>query len=139
MSAITRTIMTLFFTVLALFSLASAVPLSLNRRDVWDPPVTYPTNGTIWTAGQTYTVTWDTSTKPAQVTNYEGIIYLRQGDATLIESPLAQGFNLTQGSVNVTVPANVTAGSNYMIVLMGDSGNWSNEFAIQATNSSANA
>lgn len=137
MSAVTRAIMTFFFAVMALFSLVSAVPLSLNRRDVWDPPVTYPTNGTVWTAGQTYNVTWDTSSEPTQVTNPEGVVYLRTGNTTLVDSPLAQGFNLTQGSVNVTIPANVTAGDDYIIVLMGDSGNWSNQFSIQTANSSA--
>ncbi|KAH7926746.1 hypothetical protein BV22DRAFT_1032613 [Leucogyrophana mollusca] len=118
-----------FLTFLTFFSLVSASPISVTQRDVWTPAVITPTTGTTWTAGKTYTVTWDTSSPPAQITNPNGQIYLRQGDATQ-SSPIAQGFALSAGEANVTVPANVTAGDDWRVVLFGDSGNWSNVFTI---------
>src|SRR6266550_3715915 len=66
---------------------------------------------------------------------------------SLIDNPLAQGFNITQGSVNVVVP-NVPPRTDYLVVceytrssrslwsspfalsVMGDSGNASPTFAI---------
>jgi len=118
-----------FFAFLTFFSLVSASPISATQRDVWTPAVITPTTGTTWTAGKTYTVTWDNSSPPTQITNPNGQIYLRQGDATQ-SSPIAQGFALSAGEVNVTVPTNVTAGDDWRVVLFGDSGNWSNVFSI---------
>jgi len=124
-----HTFSTVFAALLVLFSLASALPLT--RRDVWDPPVLTPTTGTVWTVGQSYNVTWNTTNPPAEITNTIGTVYLRQGDETLVDSPLAGNFSILLGSVEVTVP-DVTPGDDWIIVLMGDSGNWSPEFTIQA-------
>ena len=44
----------LFFTA-ALVSFVSAIPVA---RDVYVPPITYPTAGTNWTVNSTVTVTW---------------------------------------------------------------------------------
>lgn len=42
-----------------LSSLALASPLDVrDPLDVAAPPVTYPTQGVVWTPGQTQTVTW---------------------------------------------------------------------------------
>ena len=93
------------FSALALAAvsrLAAAVPIQ-GARDVWDPRMTYPNNSTVWTSGQTYTVTWlalshgppcitgpdvnnlrDTSDQPTHITNTVGLILLRFGE---IESP----------------------------------------------------
>ena len=39
--------------------LVSAIPLvARGSLDVASPPITYPTQGVVWTAGQTQTVTW---------------------------------------------------------------------------------
>ncbi|KIY45186.1 hypothetical protein FISHEDRAFT_5943, partial [Fistulina hepatica ATCC 64428] len=105
----------------------------ISKRDVWDPPITYPTTGTIWDVGSTYTVTWDTSDPPSQVTNYNGELllgYLEDGSENLmVGDPLAQNFNLTDGSVDITVP-DVATRDDYIVVLLGDSGNASPEFTI---------
>ena len=33
-------------------------PVAVEARDVWDPTMTYPTAGTVWESGKTYTVRW---------------------------------------------------------------------------------
>lgn len=121
----------LFFILLTLFSCVLCAPLSaVMKRDVWVPTITSPTSESTWVVGKKFYVTWDTSSKPAQVTNPDGKVYLRQGDATQSD-PIATGFSLDDGQVEVTVPADTTPG-DYMVVLFGDSGNWSGEFPIDA-------
>jgi len=51
------------------------------------------------------------------------------------EYPLATGFPLEAGSMNVIVP-DVQPGNNYIVVLFGDSGNASPEFTIVESESS---
>ncbi|TEB30565.1 hypothetical protein FA13DRAFT_1792164 [Coprinellus micaceus] len=46
------------------------------------------------------------------------------------EHPLASGFSLADGEVEVEIPADVESGENYFIVLFGDSGNVSPNFTI---------
>jgi hypothetical protein len=126
-----RALLTSFFILLTLFSCALCAPIStVMRRDVWVPTITSPTSACVWTVGGSYYVTWDTSSEPSEVTNPTGQVYLRQGDATQ-SNPIASGFPLTDGQVEVTIPEGTTAGT-YMIVLFGDSGNWSPEFQIEA-------
>ncbi|RPD57049.1 hypothetical protein L227DRAFT_578239 [Lentinus tigrinus ALCF2SS1-6] len=109
---------------------------SVGPRDVWAPTVTAPDAETVWTIGSTVTVRWDASHPPNRVTNYEGKLLLghfEDGDNTNehldIEHPLAEGFNLTQGHVKVKVP-DVKPSNHYIVVLFGDSGNWSPQFTI---------
>ncbi|PPQ64359.1 hypothetical protein CVT24_008428 [Panaeolus cyanescens] len=116
-------------TLLAAFAVSAALPAAdLEVRDVFVPPITSPTAGAIWTLGQTQTVTWDTSNAPVNITNKNGVIRLRRGGLT---SPLilAKGFNILDGSVEVTVPL-VVESTDYSIVLFGDSGNFSPQFTI---------
>ncbi|KAI0062229.1 hypothetical protein BV25DRAFT_660585 [Artomyces pyxidatus] len=122
---------TFFFTLAAtLFSLAAASPLAvLQKRDVYVPPVLYPHAGTVWKVGEQHNVTWNNTSPPAEITNPKGQIYLRKGDSTLMNMTLASKFNLADGRTEVTVP-DLTPGSDYRIVLFGDSGNWSPEFEI---------
>lgn len=51
-----------FFGVLAtfatLFSLVSAAPVDVFKRDVFVPPITYPHAGTVWAANSHHNVTW---------------------------------------------------------------------------------
>ncbi|KAF7979795.1 hypothetical protein HWV62_40844 [Athelia sp. TMB] len=122
----------LFFALLSALSLVSAAPLSLDTRDVYAPPVTYPHSGTVWKVGDKYTVTWDASNPPKQITNKIGEIYLRRGDTTILDKPLAKGFSILKGHQEITVPEDVKAGSDYRVVLFGDSGNWSEKFTIKA-------
>ncbi|KAG9316645.1 hypothetical protein JVU11DRAFT_2699 [Chiua virens] len=125
----------LFAALSSLFSLVLALPVvSPVMRDVWTPPITYPDANTEWVVGETYTVTWDTSNEPTEVTNPTGYIYLRHGDSTE-SNPIASGFPLTDGSIDVTVPADTQPDTDWMVVLMGDSGNWSPTFTILAASS----
>ncbi|KAL5524379.1 hypothetical protein ACEPAF_9519 [Sanghuangporus sanghuang] len=127
-SSMSRIYFLFFSFVITLVSLVSALPV--DRRDVWVPPITSPTEGTIWTIGNLVNVTWDTSTKPDQVTNPLGRVQLRK-DGHTSSDVLAEGFNLTDGSVEITVP-DVTPDFGYQVVLFGDSGNFSPEFEIVA-------
>jgi len=126
-----RALLTALFMLLTLLSCALCAPLSaMMKRDVWVPTITEPTYTSTWTVGGTFLVAWDTSSEPSQVTNPTGEVYLRQGDATQ-SNPIASGFALSDGEVEVTIPYD-TAPGEYMIVLFGDSGNWSDEFLIDA-------
>ncbi|TFK52278.1 hypothetical protein OE88DRAFT_1657453 [Heliocybe sulcata] len=119
-----------------------AAPLA--ARDVWDPPVTSPTSGTVWNVGETQTVTWDTSSPPSEVTSYSGQLVLgymdpnSAGEHLNLDSPLASGFNLTDGKVSFTVP-DVPTRSTYIVVLFGDSGNASPEFTINGGSASSSS
>ncbi|KAH9848913.1 hypothetical protein C2E23DRAFT_842087 [Lenzites betulinus] len=106
---------------------------SLERRDVFVPPVLYPHAGTVWVKGQRHNVTWDTTNAPVNITNKIGTILLRQGDLT---TPLilADGFDILLGRIEVTVPW-VLHGSDYSLVLFGDSGNFSPQFTITSSSS----
>ncbi|KAJ7486046.1 hypothetical protein B0H11DRAFT_1904557 [Mycena galericulata] len=118
----------------------SQTPLDLKaplaRRSVYSPPITKPDSSTKWAVGTEVDVTWSTSNAPQSITNREGKIvlgYLEAGDPSEhldLAHPLAQGFDIMDGHQAITVP-HVPSGSNYIIVLMGDSGNRSPEFTIE--------
>jgi len=126
---------------LAISMSASAAPVvlsSLSQRDVWVPPIITPNAETSWTIGSNQTVTWDTSNPPSQVSNPIGTLLLGHlepdgagGENLDVDHPLARNFSLYDGSVTITVP-NVVPGDNYIVVLIGDSGNASPEFKITA-------
>ncbi|KAF8968973.1 hypothetical protein BDZ97DRAFT_1654445 [Flammula alnicola] len=123
-----------FTAVLAFFALViQASPLS--RRDVITPNITSPTADSVWPVGSNQTVTWDTSNFPpvSQITNILGKVILGFNANNSLNldfnNPLAQNFNLTDGSVQVTVP-NVQPRNDYLIVLFGDSGDTSPAFSI---------
>ncbi|EPQ54041.1 hypothetical protein GLOTRDRAFT_139455 [Gloeophyllum trabeum ATCC 11539] len=99
--------------------------------DVWAPPITYPTDSTIWQVGWSNWVAWDTSNPPAHITNPNGTIYLVWDGEILFEDPgpLASGFSLMDGYVYFDVP-NVTASNEWRVVLIGDSGDVSPPFAL---------
>lgn len=48
----------LALTLLSALTLSSAAPLNSEKRDVYSPPVLYPTTGTVWYSGQRHNVTW---------------------------------------------------------------------------------
>ena len=39
-------------------TLATATPIADEARDIWNPKMTYPHNGTVWASGTTQNVTW---------------------------------------------------------------------------------
>jgi hypothetical protein len=110
----------------------------ITRRDVWAPPITEPSAGTIWQTDTDVTVTWDTSGEPQDVTNPTGTILLgfylangTGGENLDVDHPLASGFPLTDGQVTFEVPSTIEPGNNYIIALFGDSGNVSPQFTIE--------
>jgi hypothetical protein len=89
----------LFVFAVALLSFVGAAPLA--ARDIYVPPITYPKLGTHWKIGTSHTVTWyvrqpraelgslldclddrDNSNPPSEITNPDGVIFLRKGDQT---------------------------------------------------------
>ncbi|KAI0748736.1 hypothetical protein C8Q80DRAFT_756086 [Daedaleopsis nitida] len=111
----------------AICNVVYAAP-SAEAGNVWAPVITYPHHGTIWYTGQRHNVTWDASHPPMNLTNSTGEIWLRKSGVNT--KVLAQGFNLTLGRIEVTVPS-VKSGTNYKLVLYGDSSNTSQNFAIK--------
>ena len=67
-----------FTTILAAAAVVSAasVPATRATLDVWDLPVTKPTTGDVWHAGEKQVVTWDTSSLPSTASNQTGMILL---------------------------------------------------------------
>ncbi|KAH7097563.1 hypothetical protein BKA62DRAFT_423491 [Auriculariales sp. MPI-PUGE-AT-0066] len=103
---------------------------AIDSRDVWDPTIKVPNHKTVWHRGHTVTVKWETKDAPKNISNGSAI-YLRKGDKTLVDHPLAKGFDLRKGSKSIKIPKSIKPGKDYRIVLFGDSGNWSVEFTIQ--------
>ncbi|KAK0442643.1 hypothetical protein EV421DRAFT_570529 [Armillaria borealis] len=135
----------LMFAFVSVFTLVFAIPVNLDKRDVFVPPILYPHSGTVWTINQRHNVTWsgfvslmilptslivyrDTSNAPVNITNSRGIIMLRK-DNRATPLILAEGFDILLGRFEITVPW-VVQGDDYSLVLFGDSGNWSENFTI---------
>jgi len=121
----------LYLAFFALLASVSVFAAPVSNRDVFVPPVTYPHAGTVWKIGARHNVTWDTSNPPKSITNSKGMVILAKNGTLLdLDSPLAKGFNILKGHVEITVPK-VTPGSDYQIVVFGDSGNYGAKFTIK--------
>ncbi|KAJ7162746.1 hypothetical protein C8R43DRAFT_919652 [Mycena crocata] len=107
---------------------AKATPVGPTPLDVFVPPITFPTAGTVWVSKTQQNVTWDASGAPENISN-ESMLLLRHADVTATFI-LAKDFDLRAGSLEITVPWVLTA-TDYSLVLFGDSGNFSPEFTIQ--------
>lgn len=112
---------------------------TLDKRIVYNPPVTVPKTGTVWTAGDKHTVRWtvDQASIPAEAKNYKGIVKLGYIPADgsggyNLKWTLADNFPITDESIEVTLPSDLQTRQDYIIVLMGDSGNRSKKFTINA-------
>ncbi|KAI0313936.1 hypothetical protein OF83DRAFT_1064633 [Amylostereum chailletii] len=121
-----------------LFASALSTPpvnSTIVARSVWAPPVISPKQGNLWKVGSSQTVMWDTQNPPSRVTNYQGKLLLGFLDGSGSEEPrhhpLAQGFDLRDGQANIVVP-NVPSKDTYIAALIGDSGNVSPKFTIDA-------
>jgi hypothetical protein len=135
----------LLFFALGASAAPKAEPMQVSvqqiaRRDVWVPPIEEPTSQTTWYTGTQATVTWDASDPPQQISNPKGTILLgfllangTGGENLDVEHPLAQGFDLIDGEVSFGVPSNIEPGTNYIIALIGDSGNISPQFTIASS------
>ncbi|PSR70487.1 hypothetical protein EW026_g2705 [Hermanssonia centrifuga] len=123
-------------------AVASAVPtsgasiknLQPHQFDVYTPHITSPKAAEIWRVGENHTVTWNVASLDPQGLNTTGYLllgYLENDSENLdIQHPLAHNFLLGDGTVDLTVP-NVTTRDDYIVVLLGDSGNTSPTFIIQ--------
>ncbi|KAI8146392.1 hypothetical protein BJV82DRAFT_554400 [Fennellomyces sp. T-0311] len=114
--------------LLSLFSMAYAI--------VWNAPITIPNENTIWTAGKSYIVKWNTTTHDGQKIpdGVSGMIKLGYvEDGSLDEHlywDLAKDFPLNSGEQAICLPDGLEPKDNYIIVLMGNSGNASPKFTI---------
>ncbi|KAE9398967.1 hypothetical protein BT96DRAFT_920442 [Gymnopus androsaceus JB14] len=109
----------------------NAAPARRSALDVWDPTITSPVAGTVWTLGSTVNVTWSTADEPVNVSNGGRIVLaVNQFEALYLSPP----FNLAaaDGFFTVTVPENLIPGGDYQVVLFGDSGNIGPSFTIAA-------
>lgn len=122
---------------------ADSAAAELQKRIVYNPPVTTPSSNTVWHAGRTETVRWtvDQDDIPANAKNYEGTIklgYLSKEDKDggyHLYWTLASNFPITDGEADVTLPADLEPRDDYIIVLLGDSGNRSKKFTIKNSKS----
>jgi hypothetical protein len=128
-------------TILFLF----AFLLSMTSAIVINPTITTPNSGTKWRAGGSFIVKWDTTffDGTGQVPIPEGATgtiklgYL-EGDDQYNEHlfwDLATGFPLNSGAQRIDLPVELETKTSYIIVLMGNSGNASPKFTIQAARS----
>ncbi|KAI0335382.1 hypothetical protein GY45DRAFT_1333789 [Cubamyces sp. BRFM 1775] len=112
-----------------------AKPLYLLDRDSVSPPITYPTAGAVWKVGETQTITWDVAAlNGAQPSNPQGkillgVLYANGTERLDYDNPLVSGFPILGGNVSLTVPS-VSTGENYIICLLGSSGDISPSFTI---------
>ncbi|KAI0043943.1 hypothetical protein FA95DRAFT_1562764 [Auriscalpium vulgare] len=125
-----------FFALLALAAAAAtASPVSTVSDVVVSPAVTAPVAGAVWPVHSTQLVTWDTAHIPPAGSNNTGLVLLGHGvpgsdsENLDIDHPLASGFKISDGSVEVVTP-DVAPDSAYFVVLFGDSGNRSPAFTI---------
>ncbi|CAL1707822.1 unnamed protein product [Somion occarium] len=106
----------------------------LQSRTVYIPKITHPKSETVWVRHSKVTVKWETHDPPKEITNRKGKIvlgYVEDGtDEHLnLDHPLAEGFDIMDGSIEVRVP-DVESRNDYIVVLFGDSGNRSPTFTI---------
>ena len=124
----------------ALLCTVSALTIPLAPRDVAVPPVTEPTENTVWVVGTTQSVKWDISDLPPRenISNPLGKVvlgFLTDDSYNLsIDSPLAEGFDILDGKVDITVPQ-VEPKDNYIVAVIGNSGNISPMFKIMPAGS----
>ncbi|KAK0442658.1 hypothetical protein EV421DRAFT_571007 [Armillaria borealis] len=118
---------TAFFT--ALFAAAASASVTPTRRDIFTPPITSPSTGTVWTVKTIQNVTWDTSNPPSPITdrNRSSIRLIKGGGQLPVV--LADQFDILLGSIEVQVPW-VIEGDDYALVLFGNSGNRGKSFTI---------
>ncbi|KAH7885263.1 hypothetical protein F5I97DRAFT_1928664 [Phlebopus sp. FC_14] len=121
--------------LLAVSYLVSAAPVQPVELLVWSPTITSPKLGDVWLTGSTQNVTWLIDDIPDEKKNSTGLLllgYFANNSENLdIKHPLASGFPIAWGWVDITVPTNLTRRDNYTVVLFGDSGNASPAFTIK--------
>ncbi|KAH9924658.1 uncharacterized protein BXZ73DRAFT_2512, partial [Epithele typhae] len=105
------------------------------EENVVAPHISAPAAGAQWAVGSVQTVVWDTADVPPEAWFAPGTLVLghvEEGSTNEhldLMHPLAEGFLLISGKAKVTVPS-VEARDDYVVVLIGDSGNVSGKFSI---------
>ena len=73
--------------LLSFRSFVFAAPLVARAgQGTWNPPITAPRAGDVWTVGSTQKVTWDTSKIPPSAENNTGILLLGYYDESESEN-----------------------------------------------------
>ncbi|KAL7311747.1 hypothetical protein PS15m_009471 [Mucor circinelloides] len=122
------------------FFLITAACIATASALVWDAKIIEPKTGTKLTAGQTYTVKWNTEVAGMKIPDtVSGQIYLGYRGSDKPEDEhldwkLAKDFPLSAGSVIVSIPEDLETRDTYIMSLMGDTGNISPYFTITANN-----
>ncbi|KAF8158533.1 hypothetical protein B0H34DRAFT_463300 [Crassisporium funariophilum] len=124
-----------FFTAVLLATASVAAPINAPQElIVFSPHIISPKASVAWPRGSRQVVRWNTTGIPTQNAAATGLVllgYSENGSENLdIDHPLASGFHITAGAVNVTMPKGIPARDNYFVVLFGDSGNKSPKFKI---------
>ena len=84
--------------LLSLCSFASASPLVVRAgQGVWNPPITAPQAGDVWTVGSTQLVTWDTDQIPPSAADDTDTLLLGYFDDH------GEGENLDIGQPNCSI------------------------------------
>ncbi|KAH8099421.1 hypothetical protein BXZ70DRAFT_1009230 [Cristinia sonorae] len=123
----------LLLTLFAASSVVLAGPITPVAFDVYNPKITSPVAAQVWPVGSAQVVSWDLHSIPPS--EYEKVGHLLLGfnendtENLDILHPLSTGFSIGDGNVTITVP-DVPTRDDYIVVLLGDSGNVSPEFSI---------
>ncbi|KAF9169081.1 hypothetical protein BGX21_004869 [Mortierella sp. AD011] len=107
--------------------------VSVATAIVINPHITSPRKGAVWKTNSYQTVHWDTKGIKGSEATGTLLLGYREGSSLNehldTEHPLAKGFDLKNGRVEIRVP-DVDPRKRYIVVLLGDSGNASPEFRI---------
>lgn len=119
--------------------------VELAKRIVYNPPVTNPVAKQVWHAGREETVKWtvDQEKIPATANNFKVTIKLgylpKNGEGGYnLKWTLAKNIPITEEEAEVTLPKDLQTRDDYIIVVMGDSGNRSKKFTIKAASKKVN-
>ena len=119
--------------------------VEMEKRIVYNPPVTTPASKQVWYAGREEVVKWqvDQDKIPAEANNFKVTIKLgyipKNGEGGYnLKWTLAKGINITDEEAEVTLPSDLQTRDDYIIVVMGDSGNRSMKFTIKAAKKKTN-
>jgi len=117
--------------------LAGAAPVQPVEMIAFAPTITSPKGGEVWPTSSQQTVGWATDNVPSEIQDTTVIVLLgysaNDSENLDYKNPLASGVPIMDGTVQITVPQNLTLRTDYIIVLIGDSGDASNPFTILPT------
>ncbi|CDO68254.1 hypothetical protein BN946_scf184842.g17 [Trametes cinnabarina] len=128
-----RSFVSLTLLVTCLLSvLTSVLALNAVRANPDSPPITLPTAQNAWTLGTVETVKWLTDGYNVNGTGSIILgISLPNGSVDFWQDqPLAEGFPLSDGIVNVRCPLNLPTTRRYVIALLPDESNQSPPFMV---------